>query len=203
MSRAIKEPIPKAVVDAVWRQAATATPQEARTWLEDLMQRQPALDHYLFAADEHYSPSDSRGLIFLTGFLIWQAMSQNSKIRRQVNPKDLEAAHKASQNWIYELEAGAHLTRCDLLERLSENCRQKALWKSVLATLMEESSIANDLQDSSRRLALLHLKTVLDCLDNLAAEAEAKAIEVSAPLPKVTPRNPTLGTSTVSAPSAA
>lgn len=188
MSRAIKEPISKSVVDAIWRKAATATPQEARVWLTDLMQRQPALDHYLFAADEHFAPTDSRGLIFLTGFLIWQVMAQNAKIRRQVAPKDLEAAHKANQNWIYELEAGANLTRSDLLERLSQNCRQKSLWKTVLATLMEESSIADDLKDANRRLALLHLKTVLDCLDNIVAESEVKV--ESEPVKSFTPAPP-------------
>ena len=172
MSRAIKEPIPKAVVDALWRKATTATPQEAHAWLEELMLRQPALDHYLFSADEHFAPSDSRGLIFLTGFLIWHVMSQNTKIRRQVARKDLDSVQKANQNWIYELEAGANLTRCDLLDKLTQTCRQKSLWKTVLATLMEESSIANDLKDANRRLALLHLKTVLDCLDNLVAEPE-------------------------------
>ncbi len=177
MSRAIKEPIAKAVVETIWHKAATATPQEARHWLEDLVQKQPALDHYLFAADEHFAPSDSRGLIFLTGFLIWQTMSHGSRIRRQVTAKDLETAQKSNRDWLYELEAGAHLTRCDLIEKLSDNSRQKPLWKSVLRTLMEESSIANNLQDASRRLALLHLKTVLDCLDNIVAEAEAKAQE--------------------------
>jgi hypothetical protein len=138
------------------------------------MLRQPALDHYLFSADEHFAPSDGRGLIFLTGFLIWHVMSQNSRIRRQVARKELDSMQKANQNWIYELEAGAHLTRCDLLAKLTENCRQKSLWKTVLITLMEESSIAIDLKDANRRLALLHLKTVLDCLDSLVAEPEIK-----------------------------
>ena len=180
MSRAIKDPIPKAVVDALWRQAATATPKEAHAWMENLMQRQPALEHYLFSADEHFAPSDSRGLIFVTGFLIWHVLSQNAKIRRQVAQEDLTAVQKSNQNWIYELEAGASLTRCDLLEKLSDNCRQKPLWRTVLATLMEESSIANDLKDANRRLALLHLKTVLDCLDNLVADADQKANSRSA-----------------------
>ena len=138
------------------------------------MLRQPALDHYLFAADEHFAPSDSRGLIFLSGFLIWYVMSQHTKIRRQVARKELDSVQKANQDWIYELEAGASLTRSDLLDKLTETCRQKSLWKTVLAALMEESSIANDLKDANRRLALLHLKTVLDCLDNLVAETEVK-----------------------------
>lgn len=138
------------------------------------MLRQPALDHYLFAADEHFAPSDSRGLIFLSGFLIWYVMSQHTKIRRQVARKELDSVQKANQDWIYELEAGASLTRSDLLDKLTETCRQKSLWKTVLASLMEESSIANDLKDANRRLALLHLKTVLDCLDNLVAEPEVK-----------------------------
>ena len=68
------ETIHKNVIDQVWKETLAAPMDQALDWMDDICDHQPALETYLFSADEHYAPSEERGVIFVLGWFIWKLL---------------------------------------------------------------------------------------------------------------------------------
>jgi hypothetical protein len=156
--------IAKSQINEAWNVALAASPQQARTWMEDLMRHEPFVEAYLFTADEHFAPSEKRGLIFLLGFLIWKTLSDQHHAPKRVSYQQLVAAQQENIRLMYELAEDMGADFLDAASKMIESHNQIPMLEMVRDTLASVHSSAVPV-DANLRLALVHLKTVTDCLD--------------------------------------
>ena len=103
--------------------------------------------------------------MLLLGVMLWQVLSAEQPDLRKVTIEELEQAEKANLKFIEELEAGSEMDYTNALTNLMETYNQTPLLLVVIEALMGGNDEEPELAQESIGLELLHLKTVLDCLD--------------------------------------
>jgi hypothetical protein len=78
---------------------------------------------------------------------------------------DLEAAEQANVKFLEDLEAGSEMDHMAGLQNLMATYNQVPLLSAVIEGLMSGNEEEPEMAGEGIGLALLHLKTVLDCLD--------------------------------------
>jgi hypothetical protein len=130
---------------------------------------QPAIVGYLLAAEEE-SKGEGKGelgrgdLLFL-GLFIWESFRAAGHQPREVTPEDIEAAEEANTNYLERLEEGSEHGFAEAVRGLMETYNQMPLLGATLEILMSENAEEPDMAGEDVGLALLHLKTVIDVLD--------------------------------------
>ena len=158
-------PIPREKVEAVWRQVIQAPPDKANVWLQEIEHAQPFLFTFLVALDEKCAPAPKKGFLALLGFIIWKVMTQADRVAGLVTSEALEAAEQANVHRLYELCQGPEPHFYDAIIKMLATSNQAPLWGAVVESLMAEKEADGSKDDDKLALALVHLKTVIDCLD--------------------------------------
>ncbi len=153
------------IVNQGWNDSMQASPQTARLWMEEMLHQQPSLDAFLFTADEHFSPSDERGVIFILGFIIWRIMSQNRSRTKTIHRHELKAAQEANIRRMYELVEASESSFFEAAATMIKDHNQIPLLGLVIEELVRNHPQSFRPADANLRLAMVHLKTVADCLD--------------------------------------
>jgi len=108
---------------------------------------------------------EERGQLMLIGLILWEIMSAEHSGLRQITMDDLEAAEEANVKFLEDLEAGSEMDHMSALQNLMTTYNQVDLLNAVIEALMVGHEEEPELAGEHIGLALLHLKTVLDCLD--------------------------------------
>lgn len=153
------------MVHEVWDRFTQASPEEAQALAQRMQSEQPYLMAYLLVADEEFMDEQDRGVLLMLGAWIWQVMSQGDKPLRMVRHDDLDRAEQANMRTLEELDQGPELAVKDAIHQLVTGYNQMPLLGAVLEALMAGHEEEPESAPDSLGLALLHLKTVIDCLD--------------------------------------
>jgi hypothetical protein len=157
--------IPPAVIDEAWRRVNTSSPDEARSLAERMQQEQPFIMVYLLAAEESMLDEKERGSLLMLGATIWQIMSGSGPPLHQVGDAELETAEEANIRALEDLGSGSEMAHMEAMQRLIKHYNQMPLLGAVVEALMDGNPDEPDLAPEHLGLALIHLKTVIDCLD--------------------------------------
>jgi hypothetical protein len=158
-------PIPREMVETVWRQIIQAPPARANAWMLEIEQAQPFLLTFLVALDEKCAPDHKKGFLGLLGFIIWKVMTQGGQSVGLITPEALEAAEQTNVHRLYELCQGPEPHFYDVIIKMLASYNQAPLWGAVVESLMVEKETDTAQEDDKLALAMVHLKTVIDCLD--------------------------------------
>jgi hypothetical protein len=101
----------------------------------------------------------------MLGAAVWQVMTEAGPPLRQVTDVELEAAEEANIRALEELEQDSEFAQRDAMSRLVADYNQMPLLGAVVEALMAGHEEAPELAPDHVGLALIHLKTVIDCLD--------------------------------------
>jgi len=156
--------IPAATVDEAWQRVNTSSPDQARSLAERMQQEQPFIMVYLLAAEESML-DEERGSLLMLGVTIWQIMSASGPPLRQVRDAELETAEEANIRALEHLDSGSERASMEAMGRLISAYNQMPLLGTVVEALMDGHADEPDLAPEHVGLALIHLKTVIDCLD--------------------------------------
>jgi hypothetical protein len=154
-----------AVIDEAWQHVNTSSPDQARSLAERMQQEQPFIMVYLLAAEESMLDETERGSLLMLGATIWQIMSASGPPLRQVGDTELETAEEANIRALEDLESDSEMASTEAMQRLIGNYNQMPLLGAVVEALMDGHTDEPDLAPEHLGLALIHLKTVIDCLD--------------------------------------
>ncbi len=157
--------IPIEQVDAVWERMSEVTEAEARRLAQRTQDQQPYIMIYLLAMDENIMDEKDRGRLMELGAIIMEIMHAANPNLRQVTDKDLEAAEAANTRFLEEADEGSEMDYTSLVEGMVANYNQMPLLGAVIEALMCEHEENPELAPDNVGAALLHLKTVIDCLD--------------------------------------
>jgi hypothetical protein len=157
--------VPASVIEQAWERISNASPKQSKTLAQHMQEQQPSVMVYLLAVDENLFDAEERGTLLMLGALIWQAMSAASPVLPQITPDELDEAETANLDMLEELEEGSEMDYMETLRRLTTNYNQMPLLASVMEALMEGHEDTPELAPDHLGMALIYLKTVIDCLD--------------------------------------
>jgi hypothetical protein len=101
----------------------------------------------------------------LIGLILWKIFSAENSALVTVTKEDLEAAEETNIKFLEELEAGSEMDHMRALQNLMSTYNQIEVLNAVIEALMSGHEEEPELAGEHIGLALLHLKTVVDCLD--------------------------------------
>ena len=157
--------IPENSIDPIWTRLNESPPDEIRQKFEKLGKAQPFIVAYMLAVEETLMAEGDRGnLLFLT-LIIHEIMSAARPRLQQITGEVLESAESANTQFLENLEAGSEIGYIDALSKLVATYNQMPLLGAVLEALMAGNEEEPELADENLGMALIHLKTVIDCLD--------------------------------------
>ena len=158
--------IPEKIIDRAWKRLNEAAPDDNERCIDALAKAQPFVLAYLMAVEETLrGDEEARGGLLLLGVLFWQVLSDENPHMSQVSIERLERAEEANVKFIEELEAGSEMDHMNALTTLMATYNQAPLLNAGIAALMSGNEEEPEMVRESIGLELLHLKTVLDCLD--------------------------------------
>jgi hypothetical protein len=153
------------IIDRTWKRTNEATEEEGRRLLDVMAKQQPYVVAYLMAVEETLMGENERGQLILIGLILWQIVSAEKPDLRQITMDDLEAAETRNLKFLEEMEAGSEMDHMAGLQNLLATYNQVPLFTVVIEALMGGDEENPELAGENVGLALLHLKSVLDCLD--------------------------------------
>ncbi|MBI2928325.1 MAG: hypothetical protein HYY24_21865 [Verrucomicrobia bacterium] len=157
--------IPEEVIDETWQHFSELSESEAQALAQQMQEEQPFIMIYLLAADEDATGEEDAGSLMELGAIIWQVMSQGGTRLRQVSGEELEAAEDANMKFLEGLEEGPEMDYLGAVKQMIASYNQMPLLGAVLEALMAGNEDTPELAGENVGLSLLHLKTVIDCLD--------------------------------------
>ena len=153
------------IIDRTWKRINDATEEEAQRRLDAMVKEQPFIVAYLLAVEETLMGEEERGQLVLIGLILWEILSTEQPGLRKITMDDLEAAETTNLKFLEELEAGSEMDHMAGLQNLMATYNQVPLLSAVIESLMAGDQEEPELASETVGLALLHLKAVLDCLD--------------------------------------
>jgi hypothetical protein len=153
------------IIDRTWKRISESTPEDVEQLIAKLFENQPFAGAYLMAVEETLLPESERGNLLFIALILWDIMSNGRAPLRKVSQEEIEAAEGENVKFLEELEAGSEMDHMEALQRLMTTYNQGPLLAAVVDALMDENQEDPDSAPDSVGIALLHLKTVLDCWD--------------------------------------
>ena len=153
------------IIDRTWKRTNEATEEEGQRLLDVMARQQPFVVAYLMAVEETLMGEEERGQLILIGLILWQIVSAEKPDLRPITMDDLEAAETRNLKFLEEMEAGSEMDHMAGLQNLLATYNQVPLFTVVIEALMGGNEDEPELAGENIGLALLHLKSVLDCLD--------------------------------------
>jgi hypothetical protein len=153
------------IIDRTWKRISEATTEDVQQLTAKLFENQPFAGAYLMAVEETLLPESERGNLLFIALILWEIMSSGRDRLRTVSQQDIEAAEALNVKFLEDLEAGSEMDHTDALQDLMATYNQGPLLGAVVEALMDENAEDPDSAPESVGIALLHLKTVLDCWD--------------------------------------
>lgn len=153
------------VIDRTWKRINEATEEDAQRLLDEMAKEQPVVVAYLLAVEETIAGEGDRGQLILIGLILWEIISAQKIELRQITMDDIEAAEEANIKFLEEMEAGSEMDHMNGLQSLMTNYNQVELLGAVIEALMSGHEDEPDMASEGVGMALLHLKSVLDCMD--------------------------------------
>jgi hypothetical protein len=153
------------VIDRTWKRINEATEEDAQLLLDEMAKKQPVVVAYLLAVEETIAGEGDRGQLILIGLILWEIISAQKTELRQITMDDIEAAEEANIKFLEEMEAGSEMDHMNGLQSLMTNYNQVELLGAVIEALMSGHEDEPDMAGEGVGMALLHLKSVLDCMD--------------------------------------
>lgn len=157
--------IPQETVLTVWSQMNELPEKEAAKRFEQFSEAQPGIIAYLLAVDEEITPEEERGDLLFLGLFIWDSFRAAGLKPVLVMPEAIEAAEEANSKFLSGLDEGSEHGMFEAVRQLMESYNQMPLLGGLIEILMSENAGEPEMAGDNIGLALLHLKTVIDTLD--------------------------------------
>lgn len=160
-------------INQTWQRVANLPPEKAAGFFERLSRQQPALMVYLTAMenpDQPPGPDNPRaGALLFIGIAVVEIMlTATRQPLREVTIEEVEAAEARNETLLQKLDEGPEMGFMEAVQGLMHSYNQMPLLGSVITALMEDYQDEPDLADENVGLGLIHLKTVIDCLDEIS-----------------------------------
>lgn len=155
------------IVEAVWQELGQMSQDQAAELAQRMQDEQPAVLMYLLAAEEADADEDAeQGWLLELGAIVCEAMRRGGGADLpEVSVDDLDAAEQGNIQYLEGLEEGSEMDYEEAVKEMIEGYNQMPLLGSVLEYLMGDGEADALPPGAEAGMALLRVKTVIDCLD--------------------------------------
>lgn len=157
--------IPLSVIEQIWARHCELDEDESRKMMAQFTAEQPFVTAYLVVADETLGPEAPDSQLIPLVALAWEAFRQEGSRLKTVKPRAIERAESINMRFLEKLEADSEMAKVDAAHRLLESYNQRTLLQFALEVLMAGNEETPEMASENVGIELLHLKTVIDCLD--------------------------------------
>ena len=157
--------IPQETVVTTWSRLNDLTEKEATKRFKHFSDAQPGIIAYLLAVDEEITPEEDRGDLLFLGLFLWESFRAAGLSPAMVMPEKIEAAEEANTKYLTQLDEGSEHGLFDAVRQLMQSYHQMPLLGGLIEILMSENADEPEMAGDNIGVALLHLKTVIDTLD--------------------------------------
>lgn len=152
-------------VEKTWQQMATMSVGEGRSLAQKMTKEQPFVQTYLLAVGQRDFNPDEAQLLFYLGMVVWQVFARSGQPLSKLSGDVLDRCERANMKMLDYLEDEPMPDFTRIVESLTCNYNQIDVLRYVVEALMEEPEEECDIREESVGIMLIHLKTVIDCLD--------------------------------------
>lgn len=160
--------VPAETVDAVWQEMGEISQEQATELARRMQEDQPAILMYLLAAEQAGEEEGAeQGWLLELGAIVCEAMQRGSGgDLPEVTTDELDAAEQENIRYLEGLEEGSEMDYETAVGEMIEGYNQMPLLGSILEYLMgAEVEPDADVPGGDVGMALLRVKTVIDCFD--------------------------------------
>ena len=152
-------------IDETWERISQASESESRALARKMQDEEPLIMVYLLAMDEELYDETERGRLMELGAIVWQIMRAGGQKLPRVTEAELQQAEEANLKWLEDLHEGREVDFLEATQNLMRDYNQTPLLGALLQALMQGHEDAPDLAPENIGMALVYLKTIIDCLD--------------------------------------
>ena len=157
--------IPLETVEAAWERMSELSEEETVKLAERMQEEQPFILVYLLAAERSEEEARDPGWLLELGAFVWSVMCAGKKKPQSVTDEQLEAAEEANTQHLEQLEQGSEMDWMEGARGLIKRYNQAPLLGVVIELLMAGQEETPELAGDEVGVGFLHLKTVIDALD--------------------------------------
>lgn len=157
--------VPPEIVHEIRDRLADTNPEEVQQLMDRMADEQPLILAYLMASQEQLGQGAQEGLLLVLGALIWESFSAIQSPLPQVAEDELDQAEETNIRMLETLAEDSEFGYLEAVEKMMTTYNQMPLFGVVLEELMSDFEDEPELADDYVGLAMIYLKTVIDCLD--------------------------------------
>lgn len=157
--------IPLNVVDERWKKATEIPLENAQAYVDEFSRTQSGLVAYLLGTgSEEFSPAD-REYFFYLGFLIWNIMKGETPDFPTVADDVIDRIYHSNEKLMTEMGEMDEENFNQAAGEMVAGHPQKFLLMRIVEALFEPLEEGEEVDEFSRGLMLVYLKTVIESLD--------------------------------------
>ena len=126
---------------------------------------QPHVLAYLLGVDDHILNQDERDLLAYLGMVVFEMMCQGSKHPPRVKRGMLRRALEKNLEVVESCRGRGSNELVETVRKMLTGYGQPEVLRYILEAIWEDSEEGTCIRDRMKGMILIHLKTVLDCLD--------------------------------------
>lgn len=157
--------IPFEEAETIWQNLLETPPEHGKKFMDRLLARQPALVVYLSTLMDSENPTETQSTYFFIGIAALQVMLTRQPDLPEVTEEELVAAEERNIEFLSKLDEDAPMKFGDNTAALVNDYNQMPLLGIVLEALMEGNEDTPELVEEESGMALLRIKSMIDCLD--------------------------------------
>ena len=157
--------IPRETVEAIVERYEHLEEDKLQPLFARFSAEQPFLMTYLLVGDEEFVEEENRGDLLYLGLMVYQILSNERGGLPTAAEDAVIEADDANMQMLMALEESSEMQFQTAIEKMIADFNQQHVLGVMLEMLMAGNEETPDLAPESVGMNLIHLKTVIDCLD--------------------------------------
>ncbi len=157
--------IPPSIVEDVWNALAEAEQDEITDDVADFHDEQPALTAFLDAAEKASLRDEDHGMMIFYGLWIWLSFKEAGSRAGTITKEQVAAAYAQNHADLGSLDVASDEQWLAQASKMTKSYNQMPLLAGLMQLLTSEMEDSEERAEDAVGLTILHLKTVIDCLD--------------------------------------
>jgi len=156
--------IPPSVVNEVWLELLSLSPDQLSAWIDRFRAAQPVLAGYVRAVEEGVFAEDDRGQLTLFAVWTFEAARRTGNTRREIDENTIETMLSENERLLAAVAAAPLRDIMSTASSWTEDYPNLPMLGAMLNHAMHGDLEETRRVDDFLGLLALHLKTLIDCL---------------------------------------
>ena len=152
------------IVDRGWIAATAMSRADSQALMARMSEAQPQLLAYLMKVNEETFVAGERTLLIYLCVVTWSIMAGADPLRT-VSDEEINRAAAKNLKMVEYLEDESEEECLRVTQLVLASYNQIHVLRAAMSAMTQQSRNGNAFSNESRGLAILHLKTLVDCLD--------------------------------------